>query len=1100
MKRLHDLLLTIVGMMIVLASCQKAPELTLTGPASLEISADGGSGSITFTANREWSVRSSDSWVSVTPSSGSASDGTVTLSIRCFENTTYEDRTATVTITMEELSQTVTVKQPANLGIVIPTQSYNLASDARTIEVEVRSNVQYAVSISDNWIKQTGTKGLVTDKLTFSVEENDTYDGRSATITIKPQNATVQEQVITVKQAQKDALIVKDTSFDMPYGGGEIEVKVEANVSFDVKPSEDWIHNVETKALSSSTVRLTVDENATYSAREGKIEIKQKNGTLSHTLTVKQAGRIAVTSIELNKTSLTLKEGETEMLTATVKPDNATDKTVTWSSSAPNVASVDEAGNITAVAKGEATITAQAGEKTAKCNVMVSSNVVVVEKVTINKTSLSLKVGESEILVASVKPENTTDKTVTWSSSDTSVATVDKSGKVVAVSKGKSTITAQAGDKAATCDLTVQSNSSSAPEGSVDLGTGVFWATKNLGASAPEDFGNCYAWGEVNTKDDYSLTNYIFLDWHHYKYYNDIQFVKYNKLDGKKKLDPIDDAASVNLGGKWRMPTEKELCDLFSSCQWEQGSTGRVGEEYLKGTSYKTGESIIIPAIESSGNRYTVNRLWTSEGDSHIAATHEHFVFKDGTEGDKGGIYEESYKGLYVRPVYDPSQEDFVPISSISFDKTELILGEGESASLVAAVMPVNATDKTVLWSSPDWKYATVDQSGKVTAWEKGAVTIRAYACGKIATCKVTVVANKVAVTSVTLDKTTLDLQEGESTTLSATVLPENATDKTVTWSSSNTSVATVDENGKVTAITAGTTTIKAQAEEQFSTCSVTVKTRVIPISSIEISRTRFYLSEGETEKLSVTINPDNATDKSIIWESNATGIVSVDQNGKITAVSIGEATITAKAGQMSVSCSVTVRNPPEGSVDLGLSIFWAKCNIGASKPEEFGDSYAWGETETKKSYSMSNYKWWEESSKTLTKYNTSSSNGTVDNKMILDKADDVAHVKLGGAWRMPTDAELEELKNSCTWTWTNYNGANGYLVTSKMSSKSIFLPAAGYWRDSLLSKGTSGCYWSSSISKNHPRFAWSLFFAKSGIGFDWKSREYGYSIRPVSQ
>ena len=457
MKRFIVLLLTIAGIAIGLASCQKAPELTLTGPASLEIGADGGSNSITFTANRDWSVRCSDSWVSVSPSSGTASDGTVTVSIRCNENTTYEDRSATITITMEELTQTVTVKQPANLGIVIPTQSFNLASDARSIEVEVKSNVQYSVSVSDNWIKQTGTKALTTNKLTFSVEENETFDARSATITIKPQNATVQEQVISVKQAQKDALIVKDTSFDMPYGGGEIEVKVEANVSFDVKPSVDWIHYVETKALSGSTVRLKVDENPTYSAREGKIEIKQKNGTLSHTLAVKQAGRIAVTSIELNKTSLTLKEGESETLTATVKPDNATDKTVTWSSSDASIATIDEGGKVTAVKTGTAEIIASAGENSAKCVVTVYKDIPVAS-ISLNKTELQLIEGESETLVATVKPDDATDKTVVWSSSSEKIATAEN-GVITGVSYGTAKITARSGSVSTTCAVTVLSNS-----------------------------------------------------------------------------------------------------------------------------------------------------------------------------------------------------------------------------------------------------------------------------------------------------------------------------------------------------------------------------------------------------------------------------------------------------------------------------------------------------------------------------------------------------------------------------------------------------------------------------------------------------------------
>lgn len=437
--------------LLSLSSCQKAPELTLTGPASIELSADGSSGTITFTANRDWTASASDSWVSISPSSGTASDGMVIVSVRCNANTTYDDRTATVTIKMEELSQSVTIKQPANLGIILATQAYDLASDARTLEITVQANVQYSVAISGNWIKQTGTKGLTTDKLTFSIEENKTYDSREGKITIKSQNSSVQDQVITVKQAQKDALIIKDTSFDMPYGGGEIEVKVEANVEFEVKPDVDWIHHVETKALSNSTIRLTVDENPTFENRSGKIEVKQKNGELSYTITVNQAQRIAVTSVELNKTNLRINAGDSETLVATVKPDNATDKTVTWTSSDEAVATVDETGKVTAVKEGAATITAKAGEKAAECKVTVY---VAVTSVELNKTTLSLNEGDTETLTATVKPDNATDKTVTWSSSDEKIATV-KDGKVTAVKIGEATIKATVGDKTAECKVTV---------------------------------------------------------------------------------------------------------------------------------------------------------------------------------------------------------------------------------------------------------------------------------------------------------------------------------------------------------------------------------------------------------------------------------------------------------------------------------------------------------------------------------------------------------------------------------------------------------------------------------------------------------------------
>ncbi|MBR5724097.1 MAG: Ig-like domain-containing protein [Bacteroidales bacterium] len=374
MKRFFAFLLCLTALLL-LDSCKKEPFLTLSGPASIDVNADGGSGSITFTSNTDWTASSSESWVSLSPSSGTASDGPITVTVKCNANTTYEDRSATVTLRGEGLTQSVTVRQPANLGVVLPNKSYDLTSDARTLDVEVQANVDYTVSVSEGWIKQTGTKGLTSKTLSFSVEENTTYDSRSATITVKPQTPGVQEQVISVKQAQKDALIVKDSSYDMPYGGGEVDVKVEANVSFEVKSGADWIQYVQTKALSSSTVVLKVAENTTYSAREGKVEISQKGGSLSHTVTIKQAGRVAVTGVTLNMTSMTLSPGESATLVATVKPDNATDKSVSWSSDNPGVATVDAGGKVTAVAAGSATITAKAGDKTATCTVTVEDMV-----------------------------------------------------------------------------------------------------------------------------------------------------------------------------------------------------------------------------------------------------------------------------------------------------------------------------------------------------------------------------------------------------------------------------------------------------------------------------------------------------------------------------------------------------------------------------------------------------------------------------------------------------------------------------------------------------------------------------------------------------
>lgn len=163
---------------------------------------------------------------------------------------------------------------------------------------------------------------------------------------------------------------------------------------------------------------------------------------------------VAVTSVSLNKSSLTLEPGGSETLTATVAPSNATDKTVTWSTSNSGVATVEN-GKVTAVKEGEATITSKAGGKEASCKVTVKKAVIAVESVTLNKTELTLEPGATETLIATVAPENATDKTVTWSTSNAEVAIVEN-GKVTAVKEGEATITAKAGEKEATCKVVVK--------------------------------------------------------------------------------------------------------------------------------------------------------------------------------------------------------------------------------------------------------------------------------------------------------------------------------------------------------------------------------------------------------------------------------------------------------------------------------------------------------------------------------------------------------------------------------------------------------------------------------------------------------------------
>jgi hypothetical protein len=194
-------------------------------------------------------------------------------------------------------------------------------------------------------------------------------------------------------------------------------------------------------------------------------------------------------------------------------------------------------------------------------------------------------------------------------------------------------------------------------------------------------------------------------------------------------------------------------------------------------------------------------------------------------------------------------------------------------------------------------------------------------------------------------------------------------------------------------------------------------------------------------------------------------------------------------------------------AVDLGLpsGLKWASFNLGASKPEEYGDYFAWGEVEPNWKYVWSTYKWCMGSEYTMTKYCNKSDygyNGFTDNKTILDPEDDVAHVKLGGSWRMPADDEWTELRAQCTGTWTTQNGVKGILVTGP-NGNSIFLPAAGYrYGTNLYSVGSYSSYWSSSLDTDYPYDAYYVLFYSDYV--DWyyslSRRYYGHSVRPVTE
>ena len=237
---------------------------------------------------------------------------------------------------------------------------------------------------------------------------------------------------------------------------------------------------------------------------------------------------------------------------------------------------------------------------------------------------------------------------------------------------------------------------------------------------------------------------------------------------------------------------------------------------------------------------------------------------------------------------------------------------EGGSAALSASVSPEAASDRAVAWSSSDRSVATVDKAGTVQGLKPGTATVTATAEGKSGTCAVTVKAKAVNVTEVTLDMTELTLTEGETGTLTATVKPDNADNRKVTWSSDKTDVATVGGDGRVTAVKAGEAVVTVTTEDggKTATCKVTVKAKAVSVTEVTLDKTELTLTEGETETLTATVKPDNADNRKVTWSSDKTEVATVDGAGRVTAVKPGEAvvTVTTEDGGKTATCKVTVK------------------------------------------------------------------------------------------------------------------------------------------------------------------------------------------------
>ena len=272
-----------------------------------------------------------------------------------------------------------------------------------------------------------------------------------------------------------------------------------------------------------------------------------------------------------------------------------------------------------------------------------------------------------------------------------------------------------------------------------------------------------------------------------------------------------------------------------------------------------------------------------------------------------------------------------VNVTDVSLDRTELTLTEGETETLTVTVKPDNADNRKVTWSSDKTEVATVGGDGRVTAVKAGeaVVTVTTEDGGKTATCKVTVKAKAIGVTEVTLDRTELTLTEGETETLTATVRPDNADNRKVTWSSDKTEVATVGGDGRVTAVKAGEAVVTVTTEDggKTATCKVTVKAKAVPVTGVDVKPWSVTIGANGTTKLTCTVAPSNATNRNVRWESDNPSVATVDSDGNVRAVSAGVAKVSAvtEDGGFRSGCTVTVKEFSSGFEVGGLFYKTAK-------------------------------------------------------------------------------------------------------------------------------------------------------------------------------
>ena len=604
-------------------------------------------------------------------------------------------------------------------------------------------------------------------------------------------------------------------------------------------------------------------------------------------VTVKQH----VTSISLNKNNAILYTGERLALTASLMPEDANDKTFTWSTSNASVASVNSSGTVTALKAGSVVIRATANDGSgvfAECTVTVKQYAT---GIALSVNSLTIYSGVTAGLTAAVQPADASDKTVTWSTSDGTVATVNSSGAVKALKAGSAVITATANDGSgvyAQCQVTVKQyvTSISLSRNSTVLYTG---ETVALAATVmPEDASDkTVTWSTSNAS---------------------VASVNLSGAVTALKAGTAVIQASANDGsGKY------DSCTVTV----KQRATG-ITLSAVNITLYldKTADlaANVIP-VDTSDKSVT----WTSSNGLIAAVDANGRV--SGLKVGSASVTAKANDGSGLSAVCNVTVIQQYA-TGITLNASSITLNIGNSAGLIASVMPEDAYDKTVQWSSSNTAVATVDSIGRVSAAGPGTALITATATDgseAMASCLVTVL---VPVTGITLNHTNITIAVGQTVSVvTASILPENASNMLLKWTSDNPSLASVNAIGHITGVNVGATYITAESQDG-SAIKAAVTVNVVAankgVTGIKLKKSSAAIDEGKTISLSAKLTPQSAKSKTISWSSSNPSVASVDGKGKVSALTPGEAVITATASSgISAQCTVTVKSLAVSQVNL---------------------------------------------------------------------------------------------------------------------------------------------------------------------------------------